>query len=104
YIRRKYKDASKEFEKAIQLDATHAQYFVNLGGSEFARKHYQPALAAYRSALRLDPDSLSPANDGGPVMQDITGSDTPRFHYDLSRLFCSMGMLDDAVHQFRQAY
>lgn len=104
YMRRKYKDAAKQFTGAIQLDTTVATYYVNLGGAEFAQKHFQPALAAYRQALRLDPNSLFPTTGASPIVQDITGQDTPRFHYDLSRLFCSMGMLDDAVHQFRQAY
>lgn len=104
FMRRKYKNASKEFGAAIQLDHTVAAYYVNLGGSEFAQKHFQPALAAYRQALRLDPNALFPTNGPSPVLQDVTGSDTPRFHYDLSRLFCSMGMVDDALHQFRQAY
>ncbi|HVA64966.1 MAG TPA: tetratricopeptide repeat protein [Terriglobales bacterium] len=104
YMRRKYKDAAKQFTHAIQLEGANATYYVNLGGAEFAQKHFQPALAAYRQALRLDPNSLFPITGNGPVVQDITGADTPRFHYDLSRLFCSMGMLDDALHQFRQAY
>lgn len=104
YMRHKFKDASKQFDNAIRLDGANATYFVNLGGAEFAQKHFQPALSAYRQALRIDPNSLFPVTGNGPVVQDITGSDTPRFHYDLSRLFCSMGMLDDALHQFRQAY
>jgi len=104
YMRRKYKDAVKQFTEALQYNSTTAAYFVNLGGAEFALKQFQPALAAYRQALRIDPDSLFPTTGASPIVQDITGQDTPRFHYDLSRLFCSMGMLDDAVHQFRQAY
>ncbi|MGH9393199.1 MAG: tetratricopeptide repeat protein, partial [Terriglobales bacterium] len=104
FLRHKYKDAVKQFNLAIQLDSTHATYFVNLGGAEFSEKRFQPALAAYRQALRLDPDSLFPTTGASPTVQDITGSDTPHFHYALARLFCSMGMLDDAVHQFRQAY
>lgn len=104
YMRRKYKDAVKEFTAAINQDGTVAAYFVNLGGAEFAQKHFQPALSAYRQALRIDPNSLFPSSGPGSIMQDVSGQDTPRFHYDLSRLFCSMGMLDDAVHQFRQAY
>ncbi|MGH9481114.1 MAG: tetratricopeptide repeat protein [Terriglobales bacterium] len=104
YMRRKFKNAVQEFDGAIKLDATHATYFVNLGGALFAEKQFQPALAAYKQALQLDPNSLFPTTGNSPVVQDITGADTPRFHYDLSRLFCSMGMLDDAVHQFRQAY
>lgn len=104
YMKRKYKDAVKQFDRAVQLNNTVAAYYVNMGGAEFAQKHFQPALAAYRQALRIDPNSLFPSDGPGAIMQDVAGSDTPRFHYDLSRLFCSMGMLDDAVHQFRQAY
>jgi tetratricopeptide (TPR) repeat protein len=104
YMRRKMKDAIKQFNSAIQIDPTQAAYFVNLGGALFYQRDFQPALTAYRAALRIDPNALFPDSSSGAIMQDITGSDTPRFHYDLSRLFCSMGMLDDAVHQFRQAY
>src|SRR6185437_3027456 len=98
------KDAIKQFQGAIQLDPTQAAYFVNLGGALFDQKDFQPALAAYRSALRIDPNALFPDSSSGAIVQDISGADTPRFHYDLSRLFCSMGMLDDAIHQFRKAY
>jgi len=104
YLQKKYKNAIKEFTAAIAINGTHAAYFVNLGGAEFASKKFQPGIAALRQALRLDPDSLFPTNGASPVMQDVTGSDTPHYHYALARLFCSMGMLDDAVHQFRQAY
>ncbi|HUX66282.1 MAG TPA: tetratricopeptide repeat protein [Terriglobales bacterium] len=104
YMRRKYKAAAKQFSKALRLDNTKATYYVNLGGAEFSQKHFQPALAAYRHAIEIDPNSLFPATGNGTLVADPAGSDTPRFHYDLSRLFCSMGMLDDALHQFRQAY
>ena len=104
YLQKKYKNAVKQFDAAIKIEPNRATYYVNLGGAEFAQKHFQPAIAAYRQALRLDPSSLFPTTGASPTVQDITGSDTPRFHYALARLFCSMGMLDDAVHQFRQAY
>lgn len=104
YMRRDYKGAAKQFDAAIKLDATHATYFVNLGGALFAQKKIEPALAAYRQALEIDPSALFPATGLSPLVSDPAGTDTPLFHYDLSRLFCSMGMLDDAVHQFRQAY
>lgn len=105
YLRHKYKDATRQFEKAIKITPARATFYVNLGGAYFAWKKFPQAIAAYRTALRLDPNSLFPVDNGtSPVVQDITGSDTPRFHYDLARLFCSMGMLDDAVHQFLQAY
>jgi Tfp pilus assembly protein PilF len=104
FMRRKYKDAAKQFAEAVKLDPTQAVYFVNLGSAQFGRKHVAEAMAAYREALAIDPESLFPQPGSGPVVRDVTQNDTPLYHYQLSRLFCSMGMLDDAVHQFRQAY
>ncbi|MGH9477147.1 MAG: tetratricopeptide repeat protein [Terriglobales bacterium] len=104
FMKKKWKDAGKQFRQAINLDPSKATYFVNLGGVLFARKEYPQAIAAFRSALRLDPDSLFPDSGAGPVVQDVEGANTARFHYDLARLFCSMGMLNEAVHEFSQAY
>ncbi len=105
YMKRNFKGAAKQFQQAVKLDKTEATYFVNLGGAEFALKKFQPAIAAYRQALLIDPNSLFPATGtDSPVVSDVMGTDTPRFHYDLSRLFCSLGMVDNALHQFRQAY
>ncbi|MGH9413801.1 MAG: tetratricopeptide repeat protein [Terriglobales bacterium] len=104
YMKRKWNDAGKQFREAIRLDPTKATYYVNLGGVLFARKKYRLAIAAFRVALRIDPDSLFPMSSGGPVVQDVEGANTARFHYDLARLFCSMGMVQEAVHEFSQAY
>jgi tetratricopeptide (TPR) repeat protein len=105
YMKRNFNDARKQFQQAVKLDPTEATYWVNLGGAEFARKKFQPAIAAYRQALLIDPNALFPATGSdSPVVSDVMGTDTPRFHYDLSRLFCSLGMVDNALHQFRQAY
>lgn len=104
FMQKKWKDAGKQFRQAIKLDPTKATYFVNLGGVLFARKKYPEAIASFRSALRIDPDSLFPMSGAGPVVQDVEGANTARFHYDLARLFCSMGMLNEAVHEFSQAY
>ena len=104
FMQRKYKNAAKQFASATKLDATQAVYLVNLGSAEFGRKRIPQAMTAYRQALRLDPDALFPQAGSGPVVRDVNETDTPLYHYQLSRLFCTIGMLDDAVHQFRQAY
>lgn len=104
FMQRKYKNAAKQFAAAVKLDATQAVYYVNLGSAEFGRKRVPQAMTAYRQALRLDPDALFPQAGSGPVVRDVNENDTPLYHYQLSRLFCSIGMIDDAVHQFRQAY
>lgn len=104
YMQRKYKNAAQQFAEAIKLDPTQAVYFVNLGSAQFARKKVAEAMTAYRQAIALDPEALFPQPGTGPVVRDVTQNDTPLYHYQLARLFCSVGMIDDAVHQFRQAY
>ncbi|MGH9486973.1 MAG: tetratricopeptide repeat protein [Terriglobales bacterium] len=104
YMRQRWKDAAKQFRQAIKLNPNKDTYFVNLGGALFAQKKYTPAIAAFRAALRLNPNALFPTSGDAPVVQDVEGADTARFHYDLARLFCSMGMLTEAVHEFSQAY
>jgi tetratricopeptide (TPR) repeat protein len=105
YMKRNFNGARKQFQQAVKLDPGEATYWVNLGGAEFAMKKFQPAISAYRQALLINPNSLFPATGSdSPVVSDVMGTDTPRFHYDLSRLFCTLGMVDNALHQFRQAY
>ncbi|MGH9466695.1 MAG: tetratricopeptide repeat protein [Terriglobales bacterium] len=104
YMKHKWKDAGKQFRQAIKLNPNKAAYYVNLGGVLFVRKKYKQAITALRDALVLDPNALFPAGGSGPIVQDVQGANTAEFHYDLARLFCSMGMLNEAVHEFSQAY
>jgi tetratricopeptide (TPR) repeat protein len=52
----RYKEARKDFEKAIKNDKTLANAYNNLGAVLYEQKKYGPALKQYRKALKLDPD------------------------------------------------
>lgn len=103
YERAKYSQAIREYQEAIKRTAGQATFYVNLGSAEFAIKKYPDAMAAYRQALVIDPNALFPSGNGGTILQDLSRNDEPRYHFELSRLFCSLGQIDDAMHQFRQA-
>ncbi len=103
YGKHKWGKALKWYKKALQRKQTVASFFVNAGMAEFSRHHYQPATQYFRRALLLDPNALFPEDHGGTVVQDLEHQDPARFHFDLARLFCSLGNLEDAMHQFRMA-
>lgn len=103
YGQRKWGKALKWYKKALKRSKTIASFYVNAGMAEFSRHHYQPAMKYFRQALLLDPDALFPGADGGTVVQNLDHEDPARFHFDLARLFCSLGNMEDAMHQFRMA-
>lgn len=103
YGQHKWGKALKWYKKALQRSHSYASFYVNAGMAEFARRHYEPANWYFRKALLLDPNAMFPEASGGTVVQNLDHEDPARFHFDLARLFCSMGKLEDAMHQFRMA-
>lgn len=104
YENRNYGRALKYYKKAIKLRRDSASFYVNAGTAEFMRKKFNNARKDYLAALRLDPTSLDPGANGGSVVQDRSVADPAQFHYFLARLYCAVGDLNDAAHQFLQAY
>lgn len=104
YDERNYGHALQLYHRAIHFSrGTVAAFYVNAGTAEFMRKHLKNAGRDYLAALRLDPLALDPTHEGGNVVQDSSVSDPARYHFFLSKLFCELGDLPDAMHQFRQA-
>jgi tetratricopeptide (TPR) repeat protein len=58
-LMQRYKEAGKDFERAIHLDHTYADAANNLGVIDYEAKKYGRALKQYEKALRLQPDSAS---------------------------------------------
>jgi tetratricopeptide (TPR) repeat protein len=103
YEHRNYKKAIKLYDQAISRRQDVACFYVNRGTAEFMRNHVDKTRVDYTRALQLDPSALDPASTAGTVVQDRSVTDPARFHFLLARLYCGMGRLDDAMHQFRQA-
>ncbi|MGH9533622.1 MAG: tetratricopeptide repeat protein, partial [Terriglobales bacterium] len=104
YDERNYGKALKLYHHAIHLSHKKvAAFYVNAGTAEFMRRHLKNARRDYIAALRLDPLALDPTHQGGNAVQDSSVSDPARFHYFLAKLYCEVGDLADAMHQFRQS-
>jgi tetratricopeptide (TPR) repeat protein len=55
----RYKEAGKDFERAIHVDRQYADAVNNLGVIDYEAKKYGKALKHYKEAIRLRPDSAS---------------------------------------------
>ena len=55
----RYKEAGKDFERAIRIDHEYADAVNNLGVIDYEAKKYGKALKHYKEAIRLRPDSAS---------------------------------------------
>src|SRR5450755_1979719 len=58
-LMQRYKEAGRDFERAIHLDHQYADAVNNLGVIDYEAKKYGKALKQYQKAIRLRPDSAS---------------------------------------------
>jgi tetratricopeptide (TPR) repeat protein len=103
YMQKKYGNAVKEYEKALELRQA-ASFYANLANAHFARKDYDKAAAAFQQALALDPQFLERrSNAPGYSAQLPAPEDRATFSYVLAKLFSKNGDLDRALQQLRMA-
>ncbi|MBO0910413.1 MAG: tetratricopeptide repeat protein [Acidobacteria bacterium] len=55
----RYKEADKNFERAIKRDRKFAEAYNNLGAIDYTRRKYGAAIKQYRKAINLKPDAAS---------------------------------------------
>jgi tetratricopeptide (TPR) repeat protein len=55
----RYRDAGRDFERAIKLDRKFAEPYNNRGVVDYKRKKYGSAIKRYKKAIELVPDSAS---------------------------------------------
>ena len=58
-LMQRYKEAGKDFERAVHLDHQYAEAINNLGVIDYEEKKYGKAIKQYEKAIRLQPDSAS---------------------------------------------
>lgn len=102
YAERKYKTATREFHKAIQLKPT-ASAYSNLGTAYFAREMYPEMTDAYNTAVKLDPEVFDKAAMSGTALRQGTPEDRARFHYFVARTFAASGNGEKALQYLRMA-
>jgi tetratricopeptide (TPR) repeat protein len=53
---KKYKEASKKYEKAVKIDSKYAEAWSNLGYTYRKQGKFDKAVRAYKKAIKLKPD------------------------------------------------
>jgi tetratricopeptide (TPR) repeat protein len=103
YMQKKYGDAVKEYEKAIEIRQS-ASFYANLGNAQFARKEFEKAGLAFQQALALDPRILDRrSNLPGSSAQLPAPEDQAAFSFVLAKIYSKQGDLDRALQHLRRA-
>jgi len=55
----RFREAGKEFERAIKANRNFPEAYNNLGVIDYERRKYGPAIKQYKKALAVEPDSAS---------------------------------------------
>jgi tetratricopeptide (TPR) repeat protein len=102
YAEKKYKQAIRQYNTALQFKETAAIY-SNLGTAYFARKMYPETLAAYGKAVALDPEVFERSSAAGQLMQEKSVEDRARFHFFLARTFAAAADAQRAFEYLKKA-
>jgi tetratricopeptide (TPR) repeat protein len=82
-LMQRYRDAEKDFERAIKYNRKSAQAYNNLGAAYYLQKEYGKSIRQYQKALRL--------------------GDEASFHNNLATAYFMRKQLDLAAQEYRRA-
>jgi tetratricopeptide (TPR) repeat protein len=103
YKDRKYGSAIKHYRKAIEIDQR-ANFYSNLGTAYFAKKDYDKAENAYRTALQLDPSVFERQNSRTAVqLTASTVEERARHDYVIAKMFAITGDSDKCLLYLKKA-
>ncbi len=94
--------AEKYFKKAIVLKEDVASFHINLGTLYFEKGKYEKGMTELRRGLILDP-GISGRGEGSALTQAPSKSSSNEKSYFLARVYASMGDVDRAVENLKQA-
>lgn len=117
YASQKYDDAAGAYEEAIKRDAENWRYFLNLGLARKKLNQAEQALAAFRRAAALNPESTSANKETGealakagefaeakPFYEKAAGlsPDDPDAQYNLGVCLVNLGASEAALSLFEK--
>jgi tetratricopeptide (TPR) repeat protein len=98
-----FKKAIKMYDKAIALSADSASYYNNRGAASFARRQFEPAMADYAMALKLDPEIFERISRAGVQAMLPSPEDRARYDYEIAKLYARSGIVDRSLHYLKKA-
>ena len=110
--------AIKAIERAVVLEPSAADYYMNLAAAWKARQDLQKSLWCYRRAIRVRPELAEAHHGAGMILASLGDMDRarinlttavrlkgnwPRGHNDLANLLARQGRLDEAAKHYARA-
>jgi len=94
--------AEKYFKRAISMQDDAASFHINLGTLYFEKGKYQKGMAELRKGLMLDPGVIGRGEGMALSQASSRGSSTEKSYF-IARVYASMGDVDRAVENLKQA-
>ncbi len=82
YAEGRYDEAIEEFQKAIKIDPTYLDAYVNLGAIYFKQGDYQKASSQYETVLRYQPYHIKAHYNLGLVQLELGKKNEAKKHYE----------------------
>jgi len=85
YAEEKYDEAIEEFQKAIEIDSTYLNAYVNLGAIYFKQGKYEQASIQYETVLRYQPYHIKAHYNLGLIRLEQGEVEKAKVHYEYLR-------------------
>ncbi len=94
--------AEKYFKKAIRIKKDETSFYMNLAALYLEKKKPDKAMAEWKKALEIDPDAFSKSSS---VSLASSGRSSPKEKsYFVARLYASVGNVDLAIENLKEAF
>ncbi len=101
-VDRKYKTAVRYLKQSLALDELNASAHLNIAEAWVGMKQMDRAMTEYSRALELDPDIISPSEDG--VMAQVrTAEQQARINFLIAKAYAKRGNIDGALDFLQRA-
>lgn len=101
-VDRKYKTAVRYLKESLALDELNASAHLNIAEAWVGLKHIDRAMTEYSRALELDPDIISPSENG--VMAQVrTAEQQARINFLIAKAYAKRGNVDGALDFLQRA-
>ena len=102
FAQRNLGKAEKYFKKAIRIKSDDPSFHMNLAALYLEKKKTDKAMAEWKKALNLDPDSF---HKDSSVSLSSSGQTSPmEKSFFVARLYASMGNVDLAIENLKEAF
>jgi len=96
--------AAADYERAVKLDKSRADFHCNLAAAYFAEDDYQSARKEMAAALRLDPQAFERVSEGsGKATQVFSSEEKGRLSIEMAKFYARSGAEEQMLRSLAMA-